>query len=85
MSERFASAYEQAGTLELRVKSNKVETATSWTNLRIPQSDAIDPAQQNEEKLHSTKVSVRGFQKFLTSHHVGGTAIACESVCCEQC
>lgn len=66
------------------MKSNKVETSTIWTNLRIPQSDAIDPAQQDEEQLHSTKVSVRGFQKFLTSHHVGGTAIACKIIACLQ-
>lgn len=61
------------------MKSNKVETSTTWANLRIPQSDAIDSAQQDDEQLHSTRVSVRGFQKFLTSHHVGGTAIACTS------
>lgn len=74
----LAAAYGKAGTLELKVKSNKVETSTTWANLRIPQSDAIAPP-QDDEQLHSTKVSVRGFQKFLTSHYVGGTAIACES------
>jgi len=28
--------------------------------------------------MFSSTVSIRGFQKFLTSHHVGGIAIACE-------
>lgn len=32
----------------------------------------------NPEQMFSSTVSIRGFQKFLTSHHVGGTAIACK-------
>lgn len=28
--------------------------------------------------MFSTTISIRGFQKFLTSHYVSGVAIACE-------
>lgn len=78
--------------MELRVKSDHVQTATTWNNLRIPstsmsQSKARLTAAGNEasqtapvDQLFSATVSIRGLQKFLTSHHVGGVGIACVSL-----
>jgi hypothetical protein len=41
-------------------------------------ADAEDTAPPPPDQMFSTTISIRGFQKFLTSHYVSGVAIACE-------
>ncbi|CAD6573581.1 MAG: hypothetical protein TREMPRED_000861 [Tremellales sp. Tagirdzhanova-0007] len=76
------------GTMELAVKdkTGRVNLTTTWKDLHIPQSttdqdgDGEPPA---KDKMFSTLVSIRGLLKFLTSHIVGGVAIAC--ICENHC
>ncbi|WVF66361.1 hypothetical protein IAT40_001101 [Kwoniella sp. CBS 6097] len=75
------------GKLELSVNSTRVNLSTTWTDLGVPQSNAVQ--EDNEEpppppeKMFSANVSIKGLLKFLTSHLVGGTAIAC--ICEDHC
>ncbi|ORY30828.1 checkpoint protein Hus1/Mec3 [Naematelia encephala] len=81
------------GTMEFGVKSTRVDLTTSWKNLEIPtanvNSEDEHVSQKDKhlsppsDKLFSATVSIRGLQKFLTSHLVGGTAIAC--ICEDHC
>lgn len=41
-------------------------------------ADAEAAAPPPPDQMFSTTISIRGFQKFLTSHYVSGVAIACE-------
>lgn len=50
---------------------------------KLISADSEETQPPPPDKLFSTTVSIRGFQKFLTSHHVGGVAIAC--VCENHC
>ncbi|KAL7420160.1 DNA damage checkpoint control protein [Cryptotrichosporon argae] len=67
------------GTLEMTVKSNHVDITTTWRNLELPSSttDQDQSEHSPHDRMFSTSVSIKGLQKFLTSHLIGGTAIAC--------
>ncbi|BEJ16983.1 hypothetical protein CspHIS471_0603840 [Cutaneotrichosporon sp. HIS471] len=78
LAEDVTLAANHNGQLDLRVKTNGVQMSTTWNNLRIPTTaDAEDTDPPPPEQMFSTTISIRGFQKFLTSHHVSGVAIAC--------
>ncbi|WRT63399.1 uncharacterized protein IL334_000304 [Kwoniella shivajii] len=73
------------GTLELTAKSSRVNLTTTWKNLSVPTATSNDdsnpPPPPNQ--MFTTSVSIKGLLKFLTSHLVGGTAIAC--ICEDHC
>jgi len=73
------------GMMELSVKSKSVDLTTTWKGLHIPTSttDGEETEEAPKDKMFSTNVAIRGLQKFLTSHLVGGTAIAC--ICEKHC
>ncbi|WVQ93978.1 hypothetical protein IAU59_001056 [Kwoniella sp. CBS 9459] len=76
------------GTLELSVNSPRVNLSTTWKELGVPQSNAVQDEDNEEpppppDKMFSANVSIKGLLKFLTSHLVGGTAIAC--ICEDHC
>ncbi|RSH84667.1 uncharacterized protein EHS24_006191 [Apiotrichum porosum] len=79
MSEDVTISANHQGTMELRVKSNNLSMTTTWNNLSIPTAtdDGAETDPPSPEHMFSTTVSIRGFQKFLASHYVGGIAIAC--------
>ncbi|BEI93921.1 uncharacterized protein CcaverHIS019_0603800 [Cutaneotrichosporon cavernicola] len=78
LAEDVTLAANHNGQLDLRVKANGVQMSTTWNNLRIPTTaDAEDTDPHPPEQMFSTTISIRGFQKFLTSHYVSGVAIAC--------
>ncbi|OCF33100.1 HUS1 checkpoint protein [Kwoniella heveanensis BCC8398] len=76
------------GTLDLSVNSPRVKLSTTWKDLGVPQSNAVQEDDNEEpppppDKMFSANVSIKGLLKFLTSHLVGGTAIAC--ICEDHC
>ncbi|GFZ44818.1 hypothetical protein JCM24511_02544 [Saitozyma sp. JCM 24511] len=76
----------QEGTMVFAVKSKtgRVNLSTQWRDLHIPTTNAEDETEPAPaDKMFSCTVSIRGLQKFLTSHLVGGTAIAC--ICQAHC
>ncbi|KAL1408920.1 Checkpoint protein hus1 [Vanrija albida] len=85
LSDNVAISANHEGTMELRVKSTSLQMSTTWTNLAIPNSigDESETEAPPKDHMFTTNVSIRGFQKFLTSHHVGGDAIAC--ICEKHC
>ncbi|GMK54198.1 hypothetical protein CspeluHIS016_0107840 [Cutaneotrichosporon spelunceum] len=79
LAEDVSLAANHNGQLDLSVKASGVQMSTTWNNLRIPTTaDAEDTEPPPPDKMFSTTISIRGFQKFLTSHYVSGVAIACE-------
>ncbi|WWC67135.1 uncharacterized protein I206_101042 [Kwoniella pini CBS 10737] len=73
------------GRLEMTAKSSRVNLTTTWKNLQIPNSLANEDDQPPppEDQMFTVSVAIKGFLKFLTSHLVGGTAIAC--ICEDHC
>ncbi|KAI9633365.1 checkpoint protein Hus1/Mec3 [Dioszegia hungarica] len=74
------------GKMELTVRSKNVDLTTTWDKLHIPTQNT-DSEEEEEpvpaDKMFSAVVPIRAMQKFLTSHLVGGVAIAC--ICEKHC
>ncbi|WVR03258.1 hypothetical protein IAU60_000249 [Kwoniella sp. DSM 27419] len=74
------------GTLQLSVRSSRVNLSTTWNDLSVPTSTVTaedDQPPPSPEHMFSATVSIKGLLKFLTSHLVGGVAIAC--ICEDHC
>nr|XP_019048408.1 HUS1 checkpoint protein [Kwoniella bestiolae CBS 10118]OCF27338.1 HUS1 checkpoint protein [Kwoniella bestiolae CBS 10118] len=77
------------GRLELTAKSSRVNLTTTWNELNVPTANCqLLPTRQEQplpppDHMFTVSVAIKGFLKFLTSHLVGGTAIAC--ICEDHC
>ncbi|EIN08739.1 cell cycle checkpoint [Punctularia strigosozonata HHB-11173 SS5] len=91
MAEILTVSANRSGDLQLGVETDTVNIKTAWSKLVIPDMDhqsSQDPAvlaarNRDPKKMHSVNVSVRSFQKFLNSHVVSSTTIAC--LCARHC
>ena len=63
--------------LHIPTASSESRPPHCWCKLMLSADDA-DVEAAPKDKMFSTTVSIRGLLKFLNSHLVGGTAIACE-------
>ncbi|WWD06059.1 hypothetical protein V865_004144 [Kwoniella europaea PYCC6329] len=73
------------GRLELTSKASRVNLTTTWNDLSVPSSNTNDDDQPPPppDQMFTVTVAIKGFLKFLTSHLVGGAAIAC--ICEDHC
>ncbi|KAJ4482252.1 checkpoint protein Hus1/Mec3 [Lentinula aciculospora] len=78
------------GCLRLSINTESVKVDTDWKDCTIPQmmkegasQDSADEPPPDPEQLFSVLVSVKSFLKFLSSHVVSTTTIAC--VCQNHC
>ncbi|WWC85520.1 uncharacterized protein L201_000384 [Kwoniella dendrophila CBS 6074] len=73
------------GRLELTANSSRVNLTTTWKDLNVPTATSADEEQEPPppDQMFTVSVAIKGFLKFLTSHLVGGTAIAC--ICEDHC
>ncbi|KAJ3717088.1 checkpoint protein Hus1/Mec3 [Lentinula raphanica] len=90
MSDILAVRASHNGCLQLSINTESVKVDTEWKNCTIPQmmregasQDSADDDPPDPEHLFSVLVSVRSFLKFLSSHVVSTTTIAC--VCQNHC
>ncbi|KAJ3868767.1 checkpoint protein Hus1/Mec3 [Lentinula novae-zelandiae] len=91
MSDVLAIRASQSGCLQLSINTESVKVDTEWKNCTIPQmmkekasqDDNADDPPPDPEHLFSVLVSVRSFLKFLSSHVVSTTTIAC--ICQNHC
>ncbi|KAF8827750.1 hypothetical protein HHX47_DHR4000195 [Lentinula edodes] len=86
MSDVLAIRASQSGCLQLSINTESVKVDTEWKNCTIPQmmkerasqDDNADDPPPDPEHLFSVLVSVKSFLKFLSSHVVSTTTIACD-------
>nr|XP_019006285.1 HUS1 checkpoint protein [Kwoniella mangroviensis CBS 8507]OCF69746.1 HUS1 checkpoint protein [Kwoniella mangroviensis CBS 8507] len=78
------------GRLELTAKAPRVNLTTTWNDLSVPSSNIDDDIANDDDQpppppdqMFTVTVAIKGFLKFLTSHLVGGAAIAC--ICEDHC
>ncbi|KAH8118180.1 cell cycle checkpoint [Phellopilus nigrolimitatus] len=84
------------GALRLSVAADAVRVETQWTRCTIPNMATQEPSQAGEEEareepesepepgqMFGVHLSVRAFLKFLSSHVVSTTTIAC--ICEDHC
>ncbi|THH04255.1 hypothetical protein EW145_g5652, partial [Phellinidium pouzarii] len=77
------------GALRLSVASDQVHVETQWTKCVIPNMATQEPSQDTSHEepdptqMHGVHVSIRAFLKFLSSHVVSTTTIAC--ICEDHC
>ncbi|KAJ3986570.1 checkpoint protein Hus1/Mec3 [Lentinula detonsa] len=89
MSDILAVRASHNGCLQLSINTESVKVDTEWKNCNIPQmmKEGASQDSANEspdpEQLFSVLVSVKSFLKFLSSHVVSTTTIAC--VCQNHC
>ncbi|GAW10416.1 cell cycle checkpoint [Lentinula edodes] len=91
MSDVLAIRASQSGCLQLSINTESVKVDTEWKNCTIPQmmkerasqDDNADDPPPDPEHLFSVLVSVKSFLKFLSSHVVSTTTIAC--ICQNHC
>ncbi|KAF5378989.1 hypothetical protein D9757_009119 [Collybiopsis confluens] len=87
MSDVLAVRANYSGCLKLSINTESVKVDTEWKNLTIPPmmrdtASQDDPIPDPEEFL-SVLVSAKSFSKFLNSHVVSTTTIAC--ICQNYC
>ena len=82
MSEILSIQASNNGRLHLSIHTDSVKLDTQWTNCTNPSAtNVIDDDQEtpdHPDKLFIVLVSIRSFLKFLNSHVVSTTTIACE-------
>ncbi|KAF7972224.1 hypothetical protein HWV62_18622 [Athelia sp. TMB] len=91
MSDVLAIRASNNGKLQLAISTDSVAVETQWTNCTNPDMSAGGATQsQSEEEdkpdpddLFSVHVSTRSFLKFLNSHLISTTTIAC--ICKDHC
>ncbi|KIK60204.1 hypothetical protein GYMLUDRAFT_168427 [Collybiopsis luxurians FD-317 M1] len=89
MAEILAIQANHNGCLKLSIHTESVKIETEWQNLSIPQMMKENSSQDNTdarpdpENLFSVLVSIKSFVKFLSSHVVSTTTIAC--ICQNHC
>ncbi|WVQ91931.1 hypothetical protein IAS59_005738 [Cryptococcus gattii] len=70
------------GTMELAVRSSKVNLTTTWKELPIPVTNLEEEGEEAEEppppgQMMSTTVTIKALLKFLTSYVISSEAIMC--------
>ncbi|KAG6820674.1 hypothetical protein H0H93_013192 [Arthromyces matolae] len=86
MSDILAVRANNSGVLQLSINTETVKVDTEWKDCTNPQTrhQRDDPRQDEDPRdptqLSSVLVSIRSFLKFLNSHVVSTTTIACEYV-----
>ncbi|EIW83682.1 cell cycle checkpoint [Coniophora puteana RWD-64-598 SS2] len=91
LSDIIAIRANNSGKLQVSIDTDTVKLETQWTGCANPPmardeltQDAEDPAHEHDpDELFSVHVSIRSFLKFLNSHVVSTTTIAC--VCQNHC
>ncbi|KAF9072540.1 checkpoint protein Hus1/Mec3 [Rhodocollybia butyracea] len=89
MTDILAVRANHNGCLQLSINTESVKVDTEWKNCTIPQmmkegaSQETDDPPPDPEDMFSVLVSVKSFIKFLSSHVVSTTTIAC--VCQNHC
>jgi len=91
MSDILAIRASNNGRLQLSISTDSVTVDTQWTNCTNPKmaaSQSQDDEDESSEKpdpdhLFTVLVSIRSFLKFLNSHVVSTTTIAC--ICQNHC
>ncbi|KAE9401025.1 cell cycle checkpoint [Gymnopus androsaceus JB14] len=90
MSDVMALRANHNGCLQLSINTESVKVDTEWKKCSIPQMMKEGASQENTddplpdlEQLFSVLVSVKSFAKFLSSHVVSTTTIAC--ICQNHC
>jgi len=86
LSDVFAVQANKAGSLRLSVLTDDVKVDTQWNKCTVPnmvhEPQEEDQTQEDEpdpEQMFGVLLSVRCFLKFLSSHVVSTTTIACKS------
>lgn len=86
MSDALAIRANHSGCLRVSINTEAVSVDTEWKNCIIPETthppDEIRD-QPDPETLFSVLVSIRSFLKFLNSHVVSSSTIAC--ICQQHC
>ncbi|KAF8921257.1 checkpoint protein Hus1/Mec3 [Mucidula mucida] len=88
MSDILAIRANNSGCLQISIHTESVKVETEWRDCENP-TMAKDAASQNDdpppdpEQLFTVLVSIRSFIKFLNSHVVSTTTIAC--ICQNHC
>ncbi|KAJ7250888.1 checkpoint protein Hus1/Mec3 [Mycena haematopus] len=88
MSDFLAVRANNNGRLQLSIRTDTVNVDTEWkncknTNKASTASQDQEPEPQDPDKLFSVLVSTKSFFKFLNSHVVSTTTIAC--ICQNYC
>ncbi|KAJ7680030.1 checkpoint protein Hus1/Mec3 [Mycena rosella] len=90
MSDFLAVRANNSGRLQLSIRTDSVTVDTEWKNCKNTsraaagsQDPDADAEQRDPEALFSVLVSTRSFFKFLNSHVVSTTTIAC--ICQNHC
>ncbi|KDQ24948.1 hypothetical protein PLEOSDRAFT_1067649 [Pleurotus ostreatus PC15] len=88
MSDVLAVSASHSGSLKLSISTDSVKLDTEWRNCTIPKMTR-EPTDRDDENDHDpgkhfpVLVSTRSFLKFLNSHVVSTTTIAC--ICQRHC
>ncbi|THU98365.1 cell cycle checkpoint [Dendrothele bispora CBS 962.96] len=78
-----------SGHMKLEISSDMVRVETEWKSLSAPNMNNLASQDQDQEtekdpdKFFSVVVSIRSFLKFLSSHVISSTTIAC--ICQNHC
>ncbi|KAG6826143.1 hypothetical protein H0H92_000979 [Tricholoma furcatifolium] len=88
MSDVLALRGNNNGVLRLSISTETVKVDTEWRGCTNPQTqnkreDAEEEEDRDPDELFSVLVSMRSFSKFLNSHVVSTTTIAC--ICQNHC
>ncbi|KAH0585690.1 Checkpoint protein hus1 [Termitomyces sp. J132] len=86
MSDVLAVRTNNSGVLRLSINTETVKVDTEWKGCTNPQTQhrREEPEESRDpEELYSVLVSIRSFLKFLNSHVVSTTTIAC--ICQNHC
>ncbi|KAF9457489.1 checkpoint protein Hus1/Mec3 [Collybia nuda] len=85
MSDILAVRANNSGCLQLSINTEGVKVDTEWKNCTNPKTQNAEDEDEapDPEKMFSVLVSIRSFLKFLNSHVVSTTTIAC--ICQNHC
>ncbi|KAF5342544.1 hypothetical protein D9611_001220 [Ephemerocybe angulata] len=91
MSNILALRANNSGVLQIAVNTEGVKVETEWRGCTNPKTSEEeenadgdeDEGEKDPEKLHSVVISIKSFLKFLNSHVVSTTTIAC--ICQHHC
>lgn len=75
MSDILSIRANNSGSLQISINTESVKVDTEWKNCKNPKMTEEDPP--DPEHMFSVMVSIRSFLKFLNSHVVSTTTIAC--------
>jgi len=81
MSDILSIRANNSGCLQVSINTESVKVDTEWKNCKNPKMTEENPP--DPEQMFSVLVSIRSFLKFLNSHVVSTTTIAC--ICQNHC